>query len=104
MKNSDSLILGTQGSSSTHNKSCLSKIAVSMNVSGREDNNHLRTKVNSSGIKSSSVNNKWKEYSDDIFSGRAYEVSIGEPIMQEHRNVNEKIVDIIHSHIQSIDI
>jgi hypothetical protein len=77
MRNSDSFIMGTQGSSTHNQKSTLSKIAVSMNVSGREDRNHLRTKVNASGIRSSTVNNKWKEHSDDGFSGRAYEVSIG---------------------------
>ena len=69
-----------------------------MNVSGREDKNHLRTKVNASGIRPSSINKHWKQPSEDIFSGRAYEVSIGE-MAPEPRNVNEKIVDIIHNHI-----
>jgi hypothetical protein len=69
-----------------------------MNVSGREDNNHLRTKVNGSGIRVSSVNKHWNKPSEDMFSGRAYEVSIGE-MQTEPKNVNEKIVDIIHNHI-----
>ena len=99
MRNSESLILGTQQSSASNGgKSSLSKIAVSMDVSGREDCNHLRTKVNASGIRSSSINRRKKVYNDEMCSGRGYEVSIGDPIM-ENRDVNDKIVEIIHNHI-----
>ena len=66
-----------------------------MDVPGRQDKNYLRTKVNSSGIRSSKIKYGGQE---EYFSGRGHEISIsdiGMPVVKS-KGIDEKITSIIH--------